>query len=86
MPYGLDRGAFDRLGNREYTSSGARVEQNETTTYVVNRSLADNKQEIAIQNGDQAITEQRSGKGAAIKTAFRAVDDSRAHRLRTAKK
>ncbi|MGA2885004.1 MAG: glycosyltransferase family 2 protein [Halobacteriota archaeon] len=46
----------------------------ETAVYVVDGRSADQTREIAVQKGAQVITEERSGKGAAIQTAFLAVD------------
>ena len=46
----------------------------ETAVYVVDGRSVDHTREIAVQKGAQVITEARSGKGAAIQTAFRAVD------------
>jgi dolichol-phosphate mannosyltransferase len=41
---------------------------------VVDGRSVDQTREIAVQKGARVITEERSGKGAAIQTAFRAVD------------
>jgi glycosyltransferase involved in cell wall biosynthesis len=46
----------------------------ETAVYVVDGRSVDRTRNIAAQKGAQVITEQRSGKGAALQTAFRAVD------------
>jgi dolichol-phosphate mannosyltransferase len=46
----------------------------ETAVYVIDGRSSDNTREIAVEKGAQVITERRSGKGAAIQTAFRAVD------------
>jgi dolichol-phosphate mannosyltransferase len=46
----------------------------ETAVYVVDGRSVDQTREIAVQKGARVITEERSGKGAAIQTAFRAVD------------
>jgi nucleoside-diphosphate-sugar epimerase len=58
----------------------------ETAVHVVDGRSVDHTRDIADEKGAQVITERRSGEGAALQTAFRAVDDSRAHRLRTARK
>jgi dolichol-phosphate hexosyltransferase len=46
----------------------------ETAVYVIDGRSVDHTREIAVEKGAEVITEQRSGKGAAIQTAFRAVD------------
>lgn len=46
----------------------------ETAEYVVDGRSADLTRDFAVQKGARVITEERSGKGAAILTAFRAVD------------
>ena len=46
----------------------------ETVVYVVDGRSVDHTQEIAVEKGAQVITERRIGKGAALQTAFRAVD------------
>lgn len=46
----------------------------ETAVYVVDGRSVDQTREIAVQKGAQVISEERGGKGAAIQTAFRAVD------------
>ena len=58
----------------------------ETAAYVVDGRSVDHTRDIAVERDAQGITERRSGKGAAVLTSFRAVDDSRSHRLRTARK
>jgi glycosyltransferase involved in cell wall biosynthesis len=45
-----------------------------TAVYVTDGRSVDHTRDIAVQKGAQVITEQRPGKGAAIQTAFRAVD------------
>jgi glycosyltransferase involved in cell wall biosynthesis len=45
-----------------------------TAVYVIDGRSTDNTREIAVEKGAQVITERRRGKGAAIQTAFRAVD------------
>ena len=50
----------------------------ETYLYRADERSVDRTQEIAVEKSAQAITELRSGKGAAIQTAFRAVDVVRA--------
>jgi len=45
-----------------------------TAVYVIDGRSVDQTLEIAVQKGARVITEQRPGKGAAIQTAFRAVD------------
>lgn len=46
----------------------------ETAVYVVDGRSLDRTRGIAVQKGAEIIIEKRSGKGAAIQTAFRAVD------------
>jgi dolichol-phosphate mannosyltransferase len=46
----------------------------ETIVYVIDGKSTDHTREIAVEKGAQIITEQRSGKGTAIRTAFRAVN------------
>ena len=46
----------------------------ETAVYVVDGRSVDHTRDIAVEKGAQIITEQRSGKGVALQTAFRAVD------------
>jgi len=46
----------------------------ETAVYVIDGQSVDHTLDIALAKGAQVITEKRPGKGAAIQTAFRAVD------------
>jgi dolichol-phosphate mannosyltransferase len=46
----------------------------ETAVYVIDGRSVDHTRDIAVEKGAEVITEQRSGKGATIQTAFRAVD------------
>ncbi len=46
----------------------------QTAVYVVDGLSVDHTREIAVEKGAQVITEKRRGKGAAIQTAFLAVD------------
>jgi dolichol-phosphate mannosyltransferase len=46
----------------------------ETAVHVIDGRSVDHTRDIAVQKGAQVITEQRRGKGAAVQTAFRAVD------------
>lgn len=45
-----------------------------TAVYVIDGRSVDHTRDIAVHKGAQVIIEQRPGKGAAIQTAFRAVD------------
>jgi len=45
-----------------------------TAVYVIDGRSVDHTRDIAVQKGAQIISEQRRGKGAALQTAFRAVD------------